>query len=296
MMNPGDQIVIHMHDTPQGYSVDLNDVTTHQKGSMTASVKNGFAHILYQPNATTCTSAPYAFHAEYSSADPRGNTWSAHTYNVAYSDEIGHFEHCTTVDANFNCAVAGADDPGGLDDDDGNNFCVPGTDSLLIKINGCFSDDLDFDGPSYKNEWPGTFPNPVLDFLFHPQPLKFTSATTSNGHDNYPRIAFEADLPRIEPTCDRQTGAGCTNPPPGAQFYPFYTTTIDQGTCTWQEGGNYIPGTINHYGGSSTTEFGQLLRTVYPSAGWTTVSFLNNFNSGDLRNGCPVSNNGGHDH
>jgi hypothetical protein len=295
LMSPGDRVVIHMHDTDAGYRVDLSDLTTHQSGSMTASKANGFAHVLYTPSASTCTSAPYAFHAEYSSANPRGNTWSAHTYNVAYSDEIGHFEHCLVVDADFNCAVAGSDDPGGLDEDDGNNFCVPGTDSLLIRINGCFSDDLDFDGPSYKNEWPGTFPNPVLDFLFHPQPLLFTSATTANGQHNYQRIAFEADLPRIEPTCDRNTGAGCTNPPAGAQFYPFYTTTFDHGSCTWQEGGKFIPGTINHYGGSSTAEFGHLIRTVYPAPGFTTVSFINNFNSGDLPNGCPVSN-GGHDH
>ena len=63
-------------------------------GSMTASVANGFGHILFTPNSTTCQEAPYAFHPEYSTADPRGNTWSAHTYNIAYSDELGHFENC----------------------------------------------------------------------------------------------------------------------------------------------------------------------------------------------------------
>src|SRR5262249_17886058 len=187
LMSPGDRVVIHMHDTSAGFRIDLNDLTTHQTGSMTASVANGFAHILYTPNASTCTSAPYAFHPEYSSASPRGNTWSAHTYNVAYSDEIGHFEHCAVENPDGTCAVAGSDDPGGVDADD--DECVPAADSLLIKINGCFDEDLDFDGPSYKNDWPGTFPNPVLDFLFHPQPLLFTSATTVHGHD-YPKIAF----------------------------------------------------------------------------------------------------------
>jgi hypothetical protein len=33
-------------------------------------------------------------------------------------------------------------------------------------------------------------------------------------------------------------------PPPGAEFYPFYSTANFGGTCTWQEGGNLIPG--NH--------------------------------------------------
>ena len=123
---------------------------------MTASVGNGFAHILFQPNSATCHAAPYAFHPEYSTANPRGNTWSAHTYNVAMSDEIGHFENCLQLDANFNCAVPGSQDSGGLDEDDGNNFCVPGSDSLLIHINGCFSADGDWDGQSYRNDWPGT--------------------------------------------------------------------------------------------------------------------------------------------
>ena len=86
---------------------------------------------------------------------------------------------------------------------------------------------------------------------------------------------FEADLPRIEasdsqfnpPFCDRTTGEDCVNPPAGAAFYPFFTTRMDNGTCTWQEGGNYIPGTINDFGGSSTTAYGPLLLTPYPTTG-----------------------------
>jgi hypothetical protein len=286
MMSPGDRITIHMYDTPAGFRADLFDRTTHQHGSMTASTANGFAQVLYTPDASTCQSRPYAFHPEYSTANPRGNTWSAHTYNVAYSDEIGHFEHCLTLDANFNCAVAGSDDPT-LDADDGNNFCVPGKDAWVVHINGCFSSDGDFDGPSYQNVWPGTNPDPKVDQQLHPEPLLFTSPTTNGGH-NYPTIAFEADLPRIESTCNRNTGVGCVNPPPGAQFYPFFSTRVDGATCTWQEGGDFIPGTVNDYGGSSASEFGNLLLTTYPAPGFTTVSRYNNFNSGDLANGCPV--------
>ena len=295
LMSPGDRIRIHLHDTAAGFRADLTDLTTHRSGSMTASVANGFAHVLYTPNANTCTSAPYAFHPEYSTANPRGNTWSAHTYNLAFSDEIGHFESCLVVDADFNCAVpTDADKETGLDEDDDNNFCVPASDSLLIKVNGCFSADEDFDGQSYQRDWPGTNPNVKVDRRFHPEPVRFTSATT-RGH-NYPRIAFETDLPRIEaadsqdnpPFCDRTTGANCVNPPPGAKFYPFYTTANLAGTCVWQEGGNYIPGTTRHFGGSSKAEYGPLLQTVYPAAGFTTVLRYNNFNSGDRRNPCPV--------
>jgi hypothetical protein len=287
LMSPGDRITIHMFDRAAGFRVELFDRTTGQHGSMTASVANGFAHVLFKPHQKTCKSDPYAFHPEYSTANPRGNTWSAHTYNVAYSDEIGHFEHCLELTPDFNCAVAGSDDPT-LDDDDDHNFCVPGEDSLLVKINGRFFSDVDFDGPSYQNDWPGTNPDPTADQRFHPEPLLFTSPTTNGGH-NYPRIAFEADLPRIESTCNRTTGAGCVNPPPGAQFYPFFSTSVDQGTCTWQEGGDFIPGTVNDYGGSSAAEFGQLLQTTYPAPRFTTIQLYNNFNSGDLSNGCPVS-------
>jgi hypothetical protein len=124
--------------------------------------------------------------------------------------------------------------------------------------------------------------------------VRFTSATTK-GH-NYPRIAFETDLPRIEaadsqdnpPFCDRATGANCVNPPAGAEFYPFYTTANFAGTCVWQQGGNFIPGTTNHFGGSSTAEYGPLLQTVYPAPGFTTVLRYNNFNSGDRPNPCPA--------
>ena len=93
-----------MHDTAAGFRIDLADLTTGKTGSMTASVANGFGHILYTPKSSTCREAPYAFHPEYDTASPRGNTWSAHTYNVAFSDEIGHFENCLKLDAQVRTA------------------------------------------------------------------------------------------------------------------------------------------------------------------------------------------------
>jgi hypothetical protein len=300
MMDPGDWITIHMHDTSDGFRVDLTDQTTHQHGSMTASIKNGFGHILYEPDSATCHMAPYAFHPEYDTANTRGNTWSAHTYNVAFSDEIGHFENCLTLDANFNCAVSADDEPGGTPDDD-DVFCVPGADSTVVKINGCFASDGDFDGPSYQNDWPGTNPNAKQDAKSHPTAVQFTSPLI-NGTTNYSNVVFEADLPRIEaadsqfnpPFCNRTTGADCVNPPAGADFYPFFTTRMDGGRCTWQEGGNFIPGTVNHFGGNSTAEFGPLLLTPYqvPISGSNPngISFrYNNFQNDLGTNPCPRS-------
>src|SRR3984885_6882450 len=133
LMNPGDTIRIHMHDTPAGLRIDMSDLTTGKSGSMTAPIAKGVGHILYTPNSTTCPVAPYAFHPEYSTANTRGNTWSVHTYNVAMSDEIGHFENCLAIDANGNCTSPGGQDQT-LDADD--TFCVPGTDSALVMIDG----------------------------------------------------------------------------------------------------------------------------------------------------------------
>jgi hypothetical protein len=245
--------------------------------------------------ASTCQEAPYAFHPEYSTANPRGNTWSAHTYNVAMSDELGHFENCLEVNAEFNCTKPGHQDAGGLDGDDGNGECLPASLSLLVQIDSCYGDDEDWDGQSYQEDWPGTLPNPAQDAALHPTPVRFTSPL-ANGTTNYSTIAFETDLPDIEqegvqfnpPFCNTTTGVGCVNPPSGAQFYPFFTTAVQGGSCTWQEGGNYIPGTTNHFGGSSTTEYGSLLQTAYPIPGPTTELLFNNFNSGNQANPCPV--------
>src|SRR5262249_34502565 len=153
-------------------------------------------------------------------------------YNLATSDEAGHSENCPAIDANGHCPSAGAQDPS-LDADDVG--CVPGTDSTLVKIDGCFQSDEDFDGQTYRNDWPGTDPNPVLDQALHPTPVLFTSPLTHGR--NYSTIAFETDLPAIEvkgaqanpPFCDRVTGANCVNPPPGAQFYPFFSCPAGMG-------------------------------------------------------------------
>jgi hypothetical protein len=66
--------------------------------------------------------------------------------------------------------------------------------------------------------------------------------------------------------------------PPGAHFYPFYSTTSVAGKCWWQFGGPYIPGTTNEFGGSSNAEFGKLFVLGYPTAPYGTVTTrYNNF-------------------
>jgi hypothetical protein len=313
--NNGDKLVVDMHDTLGGFQVVIHDLTTGETGSMTASAANGFGHALFQPNASSCTMVNYTFHPQFSTSNQfTRNIWAAHTYNVAAADEIGHFEYCNAVDEfGGNCTEpAGVDRT--LDDDD--TFCFPyplngPTGAMLETLTGCVQADDDFDGPSYQGSaWPG---GPGANPANVPTPIRFTSPTFTLSafgiplglQLNYSQVAFEADLPRIEgsdfsPTNDCQRhvsnpsdpspGSGCVNPPlgpTGPAFYPLYTTAVSDGSCVWQQGGANIPGTTNTFGGSSTTEYGNLLLTSYPAPGFTVTQRYNNFQRVLSNNPCP---------
>jgi hypothetical protein len=287
-MKSGDRLSVDMFDTPDGFRVVISDLTTGERGSMTASLANGFAQVLFQPKATQCNARPYAFHPMYSTSSEHTRVpWAAHSYNIAFSDEIGHFEYCKVVNtADGTCSVpAGRDSGRAPDADDVGCFAVSQLPPGSVPIAGCQGTDVDFDGPEYFNNWPGTLTNPGLDRKLHAQPIRFTSPTT--GGAQFERVAFEADLPRIEfattPACNRVTGANCVNPPVGAGFYPFYTThgggQQGDSACNWQFGGGLIPGTTNTFGGSSTTEYGALLRLAYPGG----PNFTPRFRFNDFR-------------
>ena len=271
-MNPGDTLVVAIFDTPDGMRVNIQDITTGDSGFMIAGKKKGFGQIVYDPAATTCTVRSYDFHPMYATSGEHTRVpWAAHSYNIAFSDEIGHFEFCNAIDGEGgNCTVPGVDDAK-LDDDD--TFCFTSLFSPLIKnLTGCIGTEFDFDGTPYKATWPGSIPNPTaaqLDRL--PGPIRFSSplfigdggdgGDGGNELQNFDRVAFEADLPGIEfatsPACHTRTGVNCVNPPKGAAFYPIFTTVkASEGTCSWQLGGAHIPGTVNNFGGTSASEFG----------------------------------------
>ncbi len=312
LMNPGDLIKLHMFDSVNGFRVTLHDRTNGTRGSMTASAANGFGSVVFDPNATTCTVQLHDFHPMYSTATPLGRNFNAaHTGNISFSDEIGHFEYCAAVenDALSTCARPLGDDTNDPDnagpDPQGDDvFCLPASASARIKIGGCLNTDGDFDSTSYKFTWPGSISNPTADRLLNAQPIRFTSPQTG-GH-NFPSMAFEADISRnesddtafrVQTFCQRHLanpadphpGTGCVNPPPHANFYPFYSTTRAQGSCWWQEGGPYIPGTIDRFGGSSHAEYGPLRVISYPTAPFGTVTLrYNDFRSAHMSNPCPA--------
>src|SRR5262249_22287036 len=151
--------------------------------------------------------------------------------------------------------------------------------SLRIQVGGCLRSDEDFDGTPYLNDWPGST-TPSQDARFHPTAVQF-AGPFFNGVNRYQRSGFEADLPRIEAAgsidprktpCNRTTGANCVNPPPGAHFYPIYSTRGGVAGCEWQLGGASIPGTRNDFGGTSSVEYGPLLSLTYPGPGFMPSS------------------------
>jgi len=289
-MDAGDQINLSIHDSAAGLVVAIDDVTSGDTGSMTASVANGFAQVNFAPNAAACTQTPYAFHPMYATSSEHTRVpWAAHSYNVAFADEIGHFEYCGHANVHGKCVNPADGDNNKKDGDD--SSCFNPEDSLLVQVGGCIATDNDFDGVSYQKTWPGSITNAALDAAIHPASILFTSPTFGGGQ-NFERVGFEADLPRIEAAdfggiCNRTTGVGCVNPPAGSNFYPFFTTR-NAGSlgCAWQLGGANIPGTTNTFGGNSTAAFGPLLFLDYPAAGFVPSHRTNDFRRVLASNPC----------
>jgi hypothetical protein len=294
-MNSGDHVQVTMHDTEDGLKILLDDKSTHQSGSMTTSAKNGFAQVKYNtdPNAA-CQKVPYDFHPMYSTSSEKTRTiWAAHSYNLSFTSEIGHFEFCNGPNA-IPATPFGLDNTGApvacpagnteeraanaepTDADD--NWCFPGTEALTVHINGCTDTNAGFDGAAYQNLWPDG--NTVL----HPTSVLVSSPEFGSKYNQqYGRVAFEADLPRIETApggpCNRSTGAGCTLIPQTdegqpAVFYPWFSDTKTKDGCFWQFG-DHIPGSLSDFG--ENAEWGTLLNSTYLSTGGATITRYNNF-------------------
>jgi hypothetical protein len=303
LMNSGDQLSVSLHDTPAGVKVVIDDLTSGETGSMTASASNGFGQVQYDPTGTSCVNLPYDFHPMYSTSSEQTRVlWAAHTTNISFTAEIGHFEMCNGpnpipatpfgLDSSGNPITCPAGNTEGFgvntsptDGDD--DFCFPGTEALRIHVNGCTDTNTGFDGFDYQPVWPDG--NRAL----HPEPVRFSSPLTGAlDAVDYSRVGFEADLPRIESTCNRTTGAGCTLIPTTdkgtpAAFYPFFSALRQGGQgneCLWAFG-NDLPGASTDFGRNA--QYGSLLTTTYLQfgGGGATVDRINNFRQ-ILRNPC----------
>jgi hypothetical protein len=292
-LNPGDAVTVTFHDTAAGLAVAVHDVTSGKTGSMTASAANGFGHVRFAPIGTSCVVDPYSFHPMFSTSSPQTRVlWTAHSYNIAFTDEIGHFDFCSHITGG---AVYGACDgsegiPGDLEPADSDDTrCFDASVSLNYPATGCRDSNVPgFDGVSYHRYWPdGSNKRPTAVLFSSPH-------TGSRYSRTYPQFAFEVDLPNIEPACHESTGAGCVNPPvtddgSPAAFFPYFSTatvSASSTACHWGFGST-LPNTINSFGGSSK-EFGPL----YKLASWTfgghgtSRSLYFDFNSGQQNNTC----------
>jgi hypothetical protein len=303
-MHGGDRLVVVQRDTFSGLEIQINDTTSGQSGFMIASGANGF-----QQMTNACAGINYNFHPMYATSSIHTRVpWAAHSYNVAFSDEIGHFNFCNGAPnpGIFFSACPGGYTEGGTDDTPepadpagpggDQNFCVDGSYSALVNVNGCVDSNAGFDGSPYSlSSWPGNGNDQNT-----PQPIVFKSPYI-NGSPflTFSQVGFEADLPRVEVpnpanpnlACNRYTGVGCTNPPltddpvappnnSAAQFYPIFTTGVATGklgACQWREGGPSLPQTLDTFGGNSTTEYGPLESVLYQTGAATAGSRYNDF-------------------
>lgn len=293
-MRSGDQLSVTMHDTANGLSIGVNDHTTGQNGSMTASAANNFGQVQYDPTGTSCNLLPYNFHPMYSTSSEKTSvTWAAHTGNIAFTPEIGHFDSCVGSNSFTPATACPAGNTEGngagtepTDADDSN--CYPTPAAPLIQIPGCddpqsTNGNFGFDGASYQNDWPDG------NTKLHPTSELVTGPLTGTGYQSrFSRIAFESNIPGLEfgnatNTCSIRDGSGCTIIPqtddpttttPGqpATFYPFFSIRNVSGTCAWQFG-NRIPGTTNDFRQSS--EYGTLSQSTFTTPGGPITRYEN---------------------
>lgn len=232
LMNQGDRLKVTINDTPGdvngGVTTRINDLTTGQSGFMIASAANQFQSL----SINDCSGTNFSFHPEFSTAR-FGNfvPWAALQANIGFSSEIGHFEL------------------GANGDGDGDDAPCFNTSPISI-LAGCIGSDLDFDGQSYQADWPdGTRNNATSLQLASPRSAAMGS---SNYGNRFPILQYETDVLASETTC-QPDGSGCTVPPPGAKFYPFYS--VSGGDRSAQINGG-------RDAGSCAFEFGNLTRGV----------------------------------
>ena len=285
LLNPGDTLKVHMFDArvAGGHALEAQetDVTTGQSGLMIASGANGFMNT----NPFDCSGTPFNFEPSYSSARAQNVVpWGIGPYMINNQFEIGHFEPCTKITKASTVTTGSFTDvyynrchgPYEADQDTAANFepndapCFRAGDThggtaAPNLVTGCdvfFNaiGDLDFDGNSYRADWPnstspGPFPTPFLQ----QQPRTV-------GGSGYPQIQFvtDASASELNTDCDLTSGSGCVLPPSGpGNFYPYFTQANVGGTCVWEFGnmrngntfggdgqyGSVHPGTIGAFAG-----------------------------------------------
>jgi hypothetical protein len=289
LMNPGDNVVVHMSDAaaPGGgkaFEVTIDDLTLHTSGWMQASAANGFANT----SIADCSGTPFNFQPEYNTAKP-GNIipWAAIATDVSTEFETGHWESCTSlsdpISNPFDPSDAGGDwnachgpyerhdGPEGAETGEANCYKAgdthPGYDGTGSKTGpdqatGCQDNtfqngDLDFDGSPYWTEWPtgttaGTYPSSFVEWM-----------PTTKGGKQYSRFFFQTDIALSESSCTPTTLSGCTVPPSGpGGFYPYWSEANIGGQCVFEFGN--VSSSVKDFGKDAQYGKNQFLTLGYP--------------------------------
>ena len=202
LMNQGDRLRVTINDTPGdvtgGVTTRIDDLSTGKSGFMVASAANQFQSL----SINDCSGTNFSFHPEFSTAK-FGNwvPWAALQANVGFSIETGHFE----VGANG-------------DNDATDAPCFPTSPESILA--GCIGSDLDFDGTSYQKDWPDGSRNNATSVEFSSP--RSAAMGSHNYNNTFPILQWETDVLASETSCNPD-GSGCTVPPAGASFYPFYS-------------------------------------------------------------------------
>ena len=269
-MNPGDRLSVHMYDAAavgggKALKVVIDDLTTHQVGSMQASAHNGFM----THSIVGCGATPFNFQPEYATAAVQNIVpWTALATNISTEFETGHYEPCTSLSNPLSANPADASDPDGTfttcsgpyegslpegaetsdalcyqQGDTHAGYAGVGTSTAPDALTGCDDNwfqngDLDFDGSAYWPEWPtsttaGKYPSTFQE-----------SAPTTVGSKQYSDFFFQTDVALSELGCSSSAKAKCTVPPKGpGHFYPYWSLVKSKaGACTF-EFGNVSKGT-----------------------------------------------------
>ena len=252
-----------------------------------------------RPDAATCHQTPYTFHPMYATSSEHTRVpWAAHSYNVAFSDEIGHFEYCNAVDRQ------GGDCTSQRRGRARRRRQPPASapaHSLLVQIGGCIGTDDDFDGVSLPEDLAGDRNEPGQDRpstrldLVHEPALQRQPELQPGRVRGRPAAHRGARLRRqLRPL----TGADCVNPPPGVELLSVLLDReeLDDGnparartvTASGSSAAPNIPGTTNTFGGNSAAEFGPLLFSFYPNPNPAVRLRTNNFRNVLESNPCPA--------
>jgi len=258
-MNSGDQLRVTITDTEHGLLTRVEDLTTGKTGFMVASATNGFQNS--DPN--TCAGESFDFHPEYDTAR-FGNfvPWAALQANINLAVEIGHFT------------------PGANGDNDADDApCFPGP-----TVAGCLGSDVDFDGTSYRFDWPDGTRRTATSLVVSNPAGGFGPLTRSDSgfNESYPIFQWETDVSASEAGCN-SNGVGCLVPPPGARFYPFFAVGSGDRDSRQQPSCSLVFGNISGPGFNTYGRDGQY--------GTSNLSwFFGQNSSGPLANQCVQQN------